>query len=405
MAGDWPLAESQRAPFLAALGLIAGVVLLAAAGSSAAAAPNADTRGGAGQQTFTPVIQEVLSPPRWFRGIDNRLHIEYELCLINGSPVAATVESIQVRRGGGGELDRLTGDRLLAAISPIGSPADTQTTIPPSSVAVAFIDLTLRDRRHLPKRIFHSTLVRLEPGLPVPSESVETGARVHVHQGPPIRIDAPLSGRGWVAIIGPHRRAVQPVNGRFLNGQRFAIDWNRIDEQDRPSFGDPASFASNPSYGARVLAVGDGKVVEAVDGIPDQPPDSFTPVGFQMADGNFVILRLAPGVYAGYAHLIPGSVAVERGDIVRSGELVGRLGNSGNSNGPHLHFQIMNAPSLLVSDSLPLVLRRFRLRGIVPSLDAFGDAYVNQTPVPFSPVGAGPYRNRGPVGVDILDFP
>jgi hypothetical protein len=65
----------------------------------------------------------------------------------------------------------------------------------------------------------------------------------------------------------------------------------------------------------------------------------------------------------------------------------------------------MNAPSLLVSDSLPLVLRRFRLRGIVPSLDAFGDAYVNQTPVPFSPVGGGPYRNRGPVGVDILDFP
>ena len=154
-----------------------------------------------------------------------------------------------------------------------------------------------------------------------------------------------------------------------------------------------------------MLAVGDGKVVEAVDGIPDQPPDSFTPVGFQMADGNFVILRLSPGVYAGYAHLIPGSVAVERGDIVRSGELVGRLGNSGNSNGPHLHFQIMNARSLLVSDSLPLVLGRFRLRGIVPSLDAFGDAYMNQTPVPFSPVGAGPYRNRGLVGVDILDFP
>ena len=41
----------------------------------------------------------------------------------------------------------------------------------------------------------------------------------------------------------------------------------------------------------------------------------------------------------------------------------------------------------------------------MPSLDAFGEAYVDQTPVPYSMAGAGPYRNRGPVGLDILDLP
>ena len=65
----------------------------------------------------------------------------------------------------------------------------------------------------------------------------------------------------------------------------------------------------------------------------------------------------------------------------------------------------MNAPSLLASESLPYVLRRFELRGIVPSLDVFGEADANQTPVPYSTVGAGPYRNRRPVGLDILDLP
>jgi murein DD-endopeptidase MepM/ murein hydrolase activator NlpD len=143
----------------------------------------------------------------------------------------------------------------------------------------------------------------------------------------------------------------------------------------------------------------------AVDGIPDQPAGTYIPLGAAEADGNAVILKLDRGVYAGYAHLIPGSVTVQAGELVRSGEQLGRLGNSGNSTGPHLHFQIMNRPSLLASSSLPFVLRRFDLRGIVPSLEAFGAADANQTPVPYSTVGAGPYRNRGPVGLDILDLP
>jgi hypothetical protein len=67
--------------------------------------------------------------------------------------------------------------------------------------------------------------------------------------------------------------------------------------------------------------------------------------------------------------------------------------------------RVRNAPSLLASESVPFVLRRFDLVGIVPSLDVYGEADQGQTPVPFSTVGAGPYRNRRPVGLDILDLP
>ncbi|MQA75960.1 MAG: peptidoglycan DD-metalloendopeptidase family protein [Solirubrobacterales bacterium] len=391
---------------LGALVLLAAITALAPATGRAAPQP----RAGDGEQTFTPVIQDVLSPPRWFRGIDNRVHIEYELRLINGFPVPATVESIQVRRGGGAELDELTGDRLLTAMSPLGRPTSNETTIPPGSVAVAYIDLTVDGPDQLPKRILHSTTVGVDPSLaaplPVPEAIVETGAPARVVQQRPIRIDAPLSGPNWSTIIGAHRRALEPVNGSRANGERFAIDWNRLDQQDRPAFGDPASLSSSPSYGAPVLAVADAKVVKTLDGVPDQVPDDFTPVGTaEQLDGNVVVLKLDRDVYAGYAHLIPGSVAVERGDVVQAGDVLGRLGNSGNSSGPHLHFQVMNAPSLLASDSLPFVLSRFRLRGIVPSLDAFGDAVAGQTPVPFETQGAGPYRNRGPVGIDIFDLP
>ena len=351
------------------------------------------------------MIQDVISTPRWFRGVDGRVHVDYDLRLQNSFPVNATITSIEVRRRGGGLLATFTGDELLAAISPLGSPAENETTLPPASTALAYIGLTVPTKRQLPRRLVHTTTVEIEPGLPVPATSVTTGARARVSTDPPIAIDPPLAGSRWAALIGPHRRAVQPIDGRLTNGQRYAIDWNRLDEQDRPQFGDPASFASNPSYGAPVLAVGDAKVVEAVDGIANQPPDSFTPVGIEIADGNFVILKLAPGVYAGYAHLIPGSVAVDAGDRVRSGQVLGELGNSGNSDGPHLHFQLMDRPSLLASDALPIEFRRFKLRGVVASLDVFGEAYFGQTPVPFTTAGAGPYRDRGPVGLDILDFP
>ena len=382
------------------LSLLVGVI--AATASAAVLAAGAS----AAPQTFTPVIMDSVAEPRWFRGIDNRVHLEYELRLTNGLPVDVTVTKLVARRRpDGGKLIDLSGDELAAAISPVAEPSVSGARLSPSSASFAYLDITVGNPRRLPTRIVHTITTEADPGLPIPATNVDTGAKTLVHQGPPVRIDAPLSGPSWAAIIGAHRRAVQPVNGIYRNGQRYAIDWNRLDAENRPAFGDPASFSSNPSYGAAVLAVGDAKVVQAVDGIADQPPDSFTPVGLDQADGNYVILKLSKGVYAGYAHLIPGTVAVKRGDTVESGDKLGELGNSGNSDGPHLHFQMMTAPSLLASDALPFELRRFRLRGIVPSLDAFGQAYVGQTPVPFSTDGAGPYRNRGPVGLDILDLP
>ena len=99
----------RRSPAL----LIASTVLSIAvpAGPPAAAASDRATA-----QTYTPVIQDVLASPRWYRGIDNRVHVEYELRLINGFPVAATVTEIEVRRGGGAPIAELTGERLLVVL-------------------------------------------------------------------------------------------------------------------------------------------------------------------------------------------------------------------------------------------------------------------------------------------------
>ena len=100
----------------------AALAVILALPGRAIAVPAAPFERAGADQTYTPVIQDVLSPPRWFRGVDGRVYIEYDLRLINGFPVPATITSIEVRRGRGGKLAELTGDDLATAISPIGSP-------------------------------------------------------------------------------------------------------------------------------------------------------------------------------------------------------------------------------------------------------------------------------------------
>ena len=70
--------------------------------------------------------------------------------------------------------------------------------------------------------------------------------------------------------------------------------------------------------------------------------------------GNFVVVRHAGGEYSHYAHLAEGSVRVKPGDEVVRGQALGRLGHTGNSTEPHLHFTVADGPDPLYARSLPV---------------------------------------------------
>jgi murein DD-endopeptidase MepM/ murein hydrolase activator NlpD len=120
--------------------------------------------------------------------------------------------------------------------------------------------------------------------------------------------------------------------------------------------------------------VADGTVVAVQDGLPDetpgQPPQNVKqPSNF---GGNSVSIEIAPGDYAFYAHFQPGTVTVSVGDRVTTGQVLGLLGNSGNSGAPHLHFGLNDDPDPIVANSLPMVFDRWTLSGTVP-LEPFLD--------------------------------
>ena len=181
--------------------------------------------------------------------------------------------------------------------------------------------------------------------------------RVACDQGidPLPRDDRHVEDRERRAIVLEALLAQGLPYGNEVVPQRFAIDWMMLDRRHRAWVGNPARLSSYLSYGQPLIAVATGKVVIASDGAPNQPPpDNPTPPSAAELPGNRVILRVGPGIYVTYAHMVPGSVRVHVGERVHRGQVLGRLGNSGNSATPHLHLQVQVTRSFL-SDGLPFV--------------------------------------------------
>jgi len=85
-----------------------------------------------------------------------------------------------------------------------------------------------------------------------------------------------------------------------------------------------------------------------------------------------VLVHLGAGIFTMYGHLLPGTVSVAVGDRVRRGDVLGKLGNTGQSTAPHLHFQVMDDNSIAASQGLPWVFDSFVLIGTFDGLDADG---------------------------------
>src|SRR5262249_8373941 len=87
--------------------------------------------------------------------------------------------------------------------------------------------------------------------------------------------------------------------------------------------------------------------------------------------GDYITLDLGRGHFAVYAHLQPGSLKVKVGDRVRAGQVLALLGNSGNSDAPHLHFHLVDANSPLGAEGIPYAFEQFDQLGVAGDPDVF----------------------------------
>jgi murein DD-endopeptidase MepM/ murein hydrolase activator NlpD len=89
--------------------------------------------------------------------------------------------------------------------------------------------------------------------------------------------------------------------------------------------------------------------------------DQLLAKGMLYAAGNYVVIQHTPEEFSFYAHLMPQSVCVRPGEAVKCGQVIGRLGHSGNSTEPHLHFQVTDGADPLLSAGIPLRFKNIRL--------------------------------------------
>lgn len=359
---------------------------------------------------LTPVLATIFSTPRWFTGDDGKIRVVYEIVLTNALRVPATVTQLDVTDGSTGKTVRsLSGAELLSLTSLLAVGGTPTTTLKTSEVGAIWVELEFGSSAAIPRSLGHELTVKIPPGSPIPETVTTTISPVAVELEAPVVLTPPLAGDRWVAVgsccDGPHRRALQPINGKLYLSQRFAIDFNRLDHLGRFTNGDPSRLTSYPTYGLPVLAVGHGTVVAAVDKYPDQIPGKADGITLANADGNHVVLDIGNGRFAFYAHLKPGSVRVKIGDKVVSGQRIGDAGNSGSSDGPHLHFHVMNGPSVLASDGMPYVFDNFGHAGRIPPLEQAAKFYEAQEPVPVDSHDHGQRRSVLPLSGVVVTFP
>jgi hypothetical protein len=317
------------------------------------------------------LLVSAINQPHVVRGDDGRDHVEYDLMMINAFGGPITISSVEVVGPNGAVLGRIDGATLAAATQGVLLQTPVNS-IPPSGAASVEIDLALKPGQvpqHLSHRIAYAT-----PDAPphlraLVGSDVVQGPELAVSQFRAIAILPPLKGAGWAAFNGcctpnAHRNVRVSAGTRIGTAETFAIDFLRVDG-DRFYSGDGKSDDQYSYFGAPVYAVAAGVVVATHDGMAETVPFGEPTTVERPADfgGNYVMIRQEQGIYAFYAHLKTGSVAVKPGQQIAAGTVLGGVGNSGNSTNPHLHFGLLDRPDFMTGISLPFVFGRYALTG------------------------------------------
>jgi hypothetical protein len=383
----------RPAPLTILLALLAAAFLAPSAG---AAAPT---------EQLTPVIGNAIASPEPVLASNGRREIAYELQLINRSASTVTVKTLTALAGGKA-AQKLAGKSLEAQMQPYGA-AEHGVKLAAGQGAYVLMDVSLAAKAKVPSELTHRIVVSMSP----PQKGVATTyelAPVKVTQREAIVVAPPLRGPGWVVGNGccsefnAHRGTVLPVNGSAHVAERFAIDFVQMDPLGRLFEVPLDQFSSYAYFGDEIHSATAGKVVGVVDDLPETPAGAL-PVGItaEQAGGNHVVVAIGHGRYAFYAHMQPGSVRVKMGQKVKVGQTLGLLGNSGNSDAPHLHFHIMDSPHPLLANGLPYRFSSFTVEGTIADLASFQEG----KPAQIDRVGAGPRKAELPLNNEVLSFP
>ena len=175
----------------------------------------------------------------------------------------------------------------------------------------------------------------------------------------------PLKGswqiNGNYDCIGAHRTQYS---------MEFAMDFGQLNENAMVVYKQDMADEDYQAFGKEILAIADGEVIDCFNdtklkiGFPNdrvaneeeqsEKEATIKQFGYMPVQcGNYIVIKHDNNEYSFYGHMIYHSQTVKKGDFVRQGQIIGKIGNTGKSGSPHLHFHLMNGPDYSSARGLP----------------------------------------------------
>ena len=314
-------------------------------------------------------VQPIWRPAPMF--VLGKAYLVYELIVTNFQTEPITLDSLLADGGPMGIFKFKDSDTLKSMVDlpPRYAPAGQELNIEPLGTRLLLFWLPFASQQ-VPRHLMHTIGYSVSSGS---SSSERRPMKAVIEPMPidfkatPVIIGPPLRGNNWLAANAPsntsaHRRAFMVANGKVYFPERFAIDFVQLGADGKTYAGDPKDNSSYHAYGADILAVADGTIVDAKGGIQDNVPGSTAgPISMATIGGDYVIEDIGNGAYAFYAHLKPGSLKAYVGGSVKRGQVLASLGNTGNSTEPHLHFHVIDKPFPLTGTGIPYSFDHFSI--------------------------------------------
>ncbi|UQD56733.1 M23 family metallopeptidase [Flavobacterium sp. K5-23] len=299
---------------------------------------------------------------------NNTTQLIYELNILNNYKVPFTLKKVEI-------YDLKEDGNLIASFDsnyidehferPGSDDLDDLKVLSNNQFGILNLELVFKQGQPIPKKVYHK--LHFE-GQNKKGETVIIPIEVAVIKIPEITkvtLGLPFNKKGkWLyEAAESHQASRFLTEGKATYPQRFAIDWIFL--------GNNGCFAENDikhnknwkSYGIELISVADGTIVGIKDGIIENVPlseDMAVRITRETIGGNYIIIDIGNNLYAVYGHLIPNSLKVKIGDKVKKGQLIGLLGNSGNSDCPHLHFHLeTKSNAFFGGEGMPYLIKDF----------------------------------------------
>ncbi len=370
-------------------------------------------------EVFSPVVASLIAPDTApVLGTDGQYWVVYEILLTNTISGPADITGITVTDAlSGREVFSLSAADMIAGenLRLLDREPAADTTLGRNESRVLLLAAPFATRDDVPRSLVHDLQITAPTVFgvdPEPQRYLAATLDLAAREAPVL--SPPLAGTGWIAAEGccstasHHRNGVYPINGALHAGQRFGVDFIRIDDAGNLFTGDQTDPANWPAYDAPVFAAADGTIVSTLDGLPDQipavMPDQST-MSLAEIEGNHIVIDHGDGFFTFYGHLAPGSVQVAVGDAVTAGEQIGRVGDSGGSQVPHLHFHVVDSANPSAGNGFPFTFDHFDLAGQADFTHLLDVIEGNAAYASRADLDPEPRENEMPMSYTIVDFP